>query len=278
MMFEVRNSNLSNNWIKKNVIRDHYDSASSEYDEECNTPPIRFLLSILDKEILHHVRGHKGYVLDLGCGTGRNLLSASEEAACVIGVDISKNILRIAKEKISKKRRAVQLTLADAENLPLRDNVCSSLFSNYGTLNHLPLPRLAIIEMVRVAAPGGLIIVWAVNKFDIVSIASLLLSRKWSAVRQQFRGEDIRKKGEKFFWYGTLLDLPTLRQYFISMKAKIETIKATPLFLHLLFSIKPESYKKLFRFLHRIDSILGTFPILRYLGMGILIKARKTMY
>ena len=62
------------------------------------TKEFRDFVSWLRKEEGFHIEGKR--VLDLGCGTGRNLLYLAERAHLTgIGVDISHNALRIAKER-----------------------------------------------------------------------------------------------------------------------------------------------------------------------------------
>jgi len=56
--------------------------------------------------------------LDVGCGDGTEALFLSSLGLETVGVDISSEALRIAREKVKKSGRSVKLVRASAENLP----------------------------------------------------------------------------------------------------------------------------------------------------------------
>ena len=60
-----------------------------------------------------------GWILDLACGTGRHLIPLSKENYCVVGLDISQKLLRIAKSRW----RGADLVLGDMRFLPFKPNV-----------------------------------------------------------------------------------------------------------------------------------------------------------
>jgi len=93
-------------------------------------------------------------VLDLGSGTGffTNLLATSYHQ--VIGLDLSKEMLRFAKE--CRNKNIVWLE-ADAHKIPLQDESIDFIYSNLVIQWCEPLD-VAIEEMLRILKPGGLII------------------------------------------------------------------------------------------------------------------------
>jgi ubiquinone/menaquinone biosynthesis C-methylase UbiE len=62
----------------------------------------------------------KGNILDLGCGTGRFLPWLSKKALLIIGIDITKKMLKHAKES-TRNLRNVELILCDGTFLPFRE-------------------------------------------------------------------------------------------------------------------------------------------------------------
>ncbi len=90
--------------------------------------------------------------VDVGCGTG--VLAGAVAARCspvsVVGVDPSAGFLRSARE-VSPP---VRVARADAQRLPLRDDVADRVVSGL-VLNFVPDPALAVREMARVLRPGG---------------------------------------------------------------------------------------------------------------------------
>jgi len=93
-------------------------------------------------------------VLDLGSGTGffTDLLAGTYQH--VIGLDISQEMLRFAKETRNQRVLWVE---GDAHKIPLKDNSIDFIYSNLVIQWFEPLDE-AITEMLRVLKPGGLLI------------------------------------------------------------------------------------------------------------------------
>ena len=97
-------------------------------------------------------------ILDYGCGTGVHLAWLAETSKEVVGVDLSKNSLKIAQEKIKKnnllgKARAL---LMDCEELEFEDDSFDIIFDG-GTFSSLDLNQV-FSELVRVLKPNGSVI------------------------------------------------------------------------------------------------------------------------
>ena len=61
-------------------------------------------------------------VADIGCGNGRHLIPCAKHCKKVIGIDLSKELLDIVKEKLDfEKIKNVTLFHADATNIPVGD-------------------------------------------------------------------------------------------------------------------------------------------------------------
>lgn len=106
-------------------------------------------------------------VLDLGCGNGRNSIYLAKEGMKVIGIDFSKGLIKIAKNKMEWKEVAdrVDLIEGDIGSLPLR-NKSIDVVLYIATLHHLPTPQerlQSLLEIKRCLKPGGsaLVSAWA---------------------------------------------------------------------------------------------------------------------
>jgi len=89
-------------------------------------------------------------VLDVGTGPGYAAGRAAERGALTTGVDMSGEMVALARRRSSE----VRFLQADADELPFPDSSFDALVGNF-VINHLPTPERAIREFVRVLAPGG---------------------------------------------------------------------------------------------------------------------------
>jgi SAM-dependent methyltransferase len=58
-------------------------------------------------------------ILDVGCGTGRHIIELCRKGYQVVGIDLSKDMLTIAKSDLSKEGFSPGIIQADATRLPL---------------------------------------------------------------------------------------------------------------------------------------------------------------
>ena len=112
--------------------------------------------------------------LDVGCGNGRHAELLAGRADSVVGVDLSRELLREAATRARERGFAEPLDLVhgDAAALPVADDAVG-LATYVATLHHLS-PRAARVgsldELARVLAPGGtaLVSAWSTahDRFD----------------------------------------------------------------------------------------------------------------
>ena len=96
----------------------------------------------------------RSQVLDVACGTGDMVFGLVEQGCTVTGVDISEEMMAIAKQK------APQATyiLADVEKLPFDDNSFDAVTCAFGVRNFVHLEQ-GLSEMLRVLKPGGTMVI-----------------------------------------------------------------------------------------------------------------------
>lgn len=110
-------------------------------------------------------REHGSPVLELACGTGRITIPLAREGLEVIGLDISAEMLRIAKEKLSKERpevRArVRLIEADMSDFALEETVSLAFIPAASLLHvHADEHRSSCLSCIsRHLGPNGALIV-----------------------------------------------------------------------------------------------------------------------
>ena len=109
-------------------------------------------------EYAFHLLGdvHGKTVLDLGCGTGENLVPLVKRGAEVIGIDISPELVELARERLGSYGLTATLRDGSAYDTGLADESVDVVFS-MALLHHLDLPS-ARKEIHRILRPGGLFI------------------------------------------------------------------------------------------------------------------------
>jgi SAM-dependent methyltransferase len=97
-------------------------------------------------------------VLDVGCGSGwaTRLLAERAEKGRVVGIDISDEMIAIARES-SERFRNIEFQVASAEQLPFQSLEFTHAFS-MESLYYYNDPLLALKEIYRVLDHGGLFV------------------------------------------------------------------------------------------------------------------------
>lgn len=113
-------------------------------------------------------------VLEIGCGTGGDLLRFARAGAHVTGVDLSPHSLALARRRFALAKLEADLRVADAESLPFPEARFDLAYS-WGVLHHTPDTARALAEVRRVLVPGGRACVMLYHR------RSLFASRRGSA-------------------------------------------------------------------------------------------------
>lgn len=110
-----------------------------------------------------------GRLLDLGCGTGRLLIPLAKEGHSVMGVDLSREMLKVAREKADQEQVDVSLIHLNLTELRcLADqsfDYCACLFSTLGMVQGTEMRRRVCEEACRVLRPGGRFILHVHNRW-----------------------------------------------------------------------------------------------------------------
>ncbi|MGC8784846.1 MAG: class I SAM-dependent methyltransferase [Armatimonadota bacterium] len=100
----------------------------------------------------------KGVTVDLGCGTGTDLMYLAQQGYRVIGVDIAIEPLRFARQRFRQAGLDIPLIQADARFLPFRD-ASIQLICDSGCF-HSFAPEIRPMyarSVARVLKPGGIL-------------------------------------------------------------------------------------------------------------------------
>lgn len=146
---------------KKEKVQEMFNGIAPKYDL------LNHLLSLgIDKAWRRKAmreleRGAKDRVLDVACGTGDFSIEALRHGVRqVVGVDISENMLAVAREKARDKGLEEQLEFlyGDSEQLTSPDENFDAVTVAFGVRNFEHLER-GLREMCRVLRPGGRVVI-----------------------------------------------------------------------------------------------------------------------
>jgi len=133
-------------------------------------------LSRIPKEIFSE--GKIG--LDIGCGSGSDMINIAKYRARIFGMDISDSV-NIAKEN-TKELKNTFITQADIYNLPFRDYTFDFVYS-FGVLHHLSDPQEGFRKACSVVKSGGYIIIYVYEDFSNRSIIERSLLNAVNSLR-----------------------------------------------------------------------------------------------
>lgn len=108
-------------------------------------------------ELLEFIRTHPaGKAIDLGCGTGTNVITLAKAGWQVSGVDFAPRAIRIAKNKVRREKIKADLRVGDVTRL---DNIAApfDLALDIGCFHSLPQKGKLdyLTQLDRLLAPGG---------------------------------------------------------------------------------------------------------------------------
>lgn len=98
-------------------------------------------------------------ILDVGTGTGvlvHALAPLVGDKGEVVGIDLSQIMIDEANSRAPQAKGNLRFEKGDAMALPYKDNSFDGAMSSI-VFQHLPEPCIALSEMVRVTAPGGVV-------------------------------------------------------------------------------------------------------------------------
>lgn len=134
-------------------VGERYDRLATAYDVRWHTYIARSTSATLDRLPL----GTSGTVLDVGAGTGVLLARLRERRlhARLVGADLSRGMLRVARERL---RHDASLVAGDAVALPF-DTASFDVVISSSSLHYWDDTAAGLRELSRVLRPGGHLVV-----------------------------------------------------------------------------------------------------------------------
>ena|SRR5579864_2514207 len=115
---------------------------------------------LIDQAIPGHAR-----IVEIGCGTGQMSLYLARAQRVVIGADLTRASLKLGAQAARRfELDRVLFVETDLHHPGLRSGAFDVVYSS-GVLHHTPDPRAAFARIVRLARPGGMIVLGVYNAF-----------------------------------------------------------------------------------------------------------------
>lgn len=141
-----------------------FDKSAVTYDQWCSTP-LGAYADRLEKQMLTELASPEPgeSVIDLGCGTGIYSILFARQGLTVTGIDASREMLRLARNKAAAQSLNIEFLQGDLLSLPFPDNRFDLAICNV-VLEFVSDPRRVLEEGLRVLRPGGRLVAGLVGK------------------------------------------------------------------------------------------------------------------
>lgn len=109
--------------------------------------------------------------LDLCCGTARHSIVLSKKGWDVIGMDLSKNLLSIAKLRTKQANVKVPLVRADMRHIPFRSQAVTNIINMFTSFGYLPSKSedmKSLLEIHRTLEENGKFLLDLANRDHLV--------------------------------------------------------------------------------------------------------------
>jgi len=233
-----------------------YDYEASSYDESRFSSRLGRHLDYMHKRIVGRLLNLNGKtVLDVGVGTGRFAMWLAKKGFEVVGVDISKEMLKEAKRKTQISSKNIHLILADAHFLPLRKEMFDNCIC-INMVNHISKMDEFLREVKYVINRTGVFIVNFPNLQSLYLPIAIIVNLSKRAL---FKGGKIRSR-----WF-TPLEIKSLMR---NAGFNIKEVKACTIASPIPFG------DKLVKIIERINLLLSDSK-LKLIGGNLFVMAEK---
>jgi len=251
---------------EQKLIQIHFFSEDSDpYEQEVtNSPYFKALDQVVFEDWIVRNLKPGSFVLDIGCGTGRQTLPLCRRGIQVVGVDISEEMLYIARKKIKALGllKYVDFIACDAEKIPLQ-NISFDGCAVIGALHHVRQPDIVIGNAGKMIANGGVFFSYDPHRSPVRFIFDFIM-KIWKIY-------DEEASDDPLFTERKLIQM--LNSSGIVTKTRISTYIPP----HFFYFFNHRINVKLLRL---TDRIFDSIPILRKLGGMVITEGirvnRKT--
>jgi len=165
--------------VSENVERQQYVNIFNDLGEDWET-----LVNARDTQretdFIQNALPKKGTTLDLCCGTGRHSIILRKRGWTIIGLDLSKSLLAIAKRNMKNEGAEFPLVRADMRHFPFRKQVFDAVICMFTSFGYLPSESedmKSFKEVQRTLRKGGNFLLDVANKDHVIKVFQ---EREWA--------------------------------------------------------------------------------------------------
>lgn len=168
-------------------------------------------------ELLEFIRNHPpGRAIDIGCGTGTNIITLVKAGWKVTGVDFAPRAIKLARQKLKKAGIQAELSVKDAAKLEGINGPFDLAF-DLGCFHTMPHDRRAdyLKQLRRILAPDGFWLMYGFLKPDVrhagpglVELESERISSQLTLLSRQDGYDDHGQKSSAWFLFQNLANRP----------------------------------------------------------------------
>jgi ArsR family transcriptional regulator len=125
-------------------------------------------------------------IIDIGCGTGRNLPILAEYANKVIGIDLSPKMLQLSEHICQKNHLSYELKQGDLQHIPVESDSIDGIFMNM-VLHHSSEPYKVLQEVYRIMITKGNLLL-----IDLLKHNDEVMREKYADIWLGFSLEEIK--------------------------------------------------------------------------------------
>ncbi|EOD00680.1 class I SAM-dependent methyltransferase [Caldisalinibacter kiritimatiensis] len=141
-----------------------FDNEANSYDAWYESKLGKFVDKVEKECAFELFSPRKGMkVLDVGCGTGNYSIELAKMGCEVVGIDISDEMLDIAKNKAKENNLDIEFYNMDVYNIKFDDESFDAVFS-MAAFEFIKEPEKAIEEIFRVVKKDGQVLIGTINK------------------------------------------------------------------------------------------------------------------
>jgi len=242
----------------------HFDKEASEFDFERTAAGYRLRHQLI-KSLIVPLYRRGAVALDIGCGTGEYTLPLAQAGFKVVGGDLSKSMLAVAKSKIKRDKLAenIQLIRLESTKLPFKKESFDTI-TCIALLDWVPDSHRLLVEVNRVLKHQARLIVcvdalW--SPYRVYRKIQGFIGRRRKRYARIFNSRELQHvlatsgfTVEKFF--GDILLAQVVTRLLFDPKGKVladKVLKAT----------------------QPLDRHLTNLPLLKSLSAHYIIEARK---